>query len=41
VLGENSQVYLPGRQHRAQPHMNQAKLDDTRALVIIWISRRP
>jgi hypothetical protein len=41
VLGENSQVILPGRLHRAQPHKDQAKLDVTKALVIIWMSRRP
>jgi hypothetical protein len=35
VLGENSQVILPGRLHRAQPHRDQAKLDETKALVII------
>jgi hypothetical protein len=34
VLGENSQVILLGRLHRAQPQSTQAKLDETRALVI-------
>jgi hypothetical protein len=37
VLGENSQVYLPGRLHKAQPHINQAKLDDKKTLVITWM----
>jgi hypothetical protein len=47
-MGENSQVILPGRLHRAQPHKDQAKpykdqakLDEIKALVIIWMSRRP
>jgi hypothetical protein len=37
VLGENSQVILLGRLHRAQPHRDQTKLDETKALVIIWM----